>query len=88
MTPCEERDGRYFDLRTGAEVARTKDTMIWNNLTGTVFQYPDGECILLTRRLSNQQLLCMEITPKDFRSTMVLRHVVERVVKKTGRPKH
>ena len=77
-TPCEEKNGKYFDLLTEKEITKDENTLVWINLSGTVFQYPNGQRILITRRYRDNQLIAKEIAPwQELHPTMMLRQVVE-----------
>ena len=74
IVPCAYMDGQYFDLRTGEQVEKDESCMLeWNVLTGNVFQYPDGEMLLISRRFDNNRLLVLRTT--EVRPTMILRKV-------------
>lgn len=80
--PCEKKDGKYFELRTGKEVKKTPDMLEWNNLTGTFFRYPDGYELLITRRFCDNKIVVME--PERFdKNSMLLRQVINRSEKKS-----
>lgn len=76
--PCEKVQGRFYDLRSGKEVKKSGNTKEWRNLTGTVFQYPDGKMLLITHRYrKNFENLCVEMTPDEFHpETMLMRPVI------------
>ena len=77
ITPAKEVGGEFFDLRSGAAVEKKDNHLVWPSLTGTVFSYPDGKNILLSRRYADGKLITREIDPKwgFHRDTMILRHV-------------
>lgn len=67
ITPAKEIGGEIFDLRTDMPVRRDHNHLIWPSLTGTVFTYPDGKQILLSRRIADGKLITCEINSKwDF----------------------
>ena len=78
ITPAREVGGEFFDLRSGASVEKKDNHLVWPSLTGTVFAYPDGKHVLLSRRFADGKLVTCEINPKrDFhQETMILRKVI------------
>ena len=80
--PCEKKNGKYFDLRTGNPVRKDENTLEWLVLSGNVFKYPDGQNILLSRRFDNKKLLCLDIDNSEFhQESMILRPLKNRVQK-------
>ncbi|MCQ2734372.1 MAG: hypothetical protein MJ212_00280 [Alphaproteobacteria bacterium] len=76
VTPALEQEGHFFELRTGREIQKDENTMAWPVLTGTVFVYPDGEMLLLSRRFADGELITLPITKKQYhKETMVLHYV-------------
>ena len=65
--PCEKKQDKYFNLRDGKEIIKKQGMLEWLNLTGTVFSYPDGKKILLSRRYADKQLLLFDIANHEFR---------------------
>lgn len=78
ITPAKEVNGEFFDLRSGEPVEKKDNHLVWPSLTGTVFAYPDGKHILLSRRIADGKLITKDINPKwDFhKETMILRKVM------------
>ena len=76
--PCEKRNGKYFDLRSGQPVVKTDTMLEWNNLSGSYFRYPDGHELLVSRRIADKQLLLMAVHSEFNPTTMFLRQVVDR----------
>ena len=77
-TPCEKRNGLYYELRSGQPVQKTDDMLEWNNLSGSYFRYPDGLELLVSRRIADKQLMLMAVEDEFNPSDMVLRKVIER----------
>ena len=77
ITPAKEIGGELFDLRTDAPIRKDHNHLVWPSLTGTVFTYPDGKEILLSRRIADGKLITCEIKSKwDFHpTTMIPRRV-------------
>ena len=77
ITPAKEVNGEYFDLRSNAPIQKESNHLVWPSLTGTVFAYPDGKQILLTRRIADGKLITKEISSVwDFHpTTMIPRRV-------------
>ncbi|MBR1904626.1 MAG: hypothetical protein IJ824_05590 [Alphaproteobacteria bacterium] len=78
IQPCKKVSDQFFDVRSGEPVQKKANHLIWPSQTGTVFAYPDGKNILLSRRYADGKLITCEINPKwGFHpSTMVLRKVI------------
>ena len=82
--PCEEKNGKFFDLRTGEQVQKTENTLVWSNLSGSFFRYPDGYELLLSRRYADNKLLVFEPEEKAFNpESMLFRPVIFREEKKS-----
>lgn len=77
ITPVKEIEGEYFDLRSGEPIKKESNHLVWPSLTGTVFTYPDGKQILLSRRIVDGELITCEINNRwDFHpATMIPRRV-------------
>lgn len=76
IRPCiQQADGSLKDLRTGEDVSFPKDTSnLWSVYSGTVFEYPDGQRLLVSRLFDANRT--MVVLDKDFtynRTTMTLR---------------
>ena len=78
LTPCEKKNGKLFDLRSGAEVKKKKNSREWVNLSGTVFKYADGLNVLVTKNLATGKLMCVDIASNDIRNTMIPRTIFDR----------
>ena len=74
IRPCiQQADGSLEDLRTGEIVPFLEDAELWNVSSGTVFEYPDGQKILISRLFDAQRTTV--VLDKDFTyspSSMVL----------------
>lgn len=85
-TPCEKRNGKYYDIRSNTEVKKKDNMLEWPNLSGTFFRYPDGYELLLSKKFEDGKLLVLEPDRLDSRrfhpQSMVLRKIVHRVEKK------
>lgn len=80
LTPCEKKNDKLFDLRTGRQVEKPKRYLEWVNLSGTVFKYPDGRNILLTKVFATNTLMCVDVASSEIReTTMIPRRVFERI---------
>lgn len=76
MIPCEKRDGKYFDLRTGVEVMKNSNTLEWTNLTGTLFSYRDGQNVLLSRRFADNKIMLFSVKEQEInKQSMIVRRV-------------
>lgn len=74
--PCEKKNGKYLELRSGNPVEKDSNTLEWTLMTGNVLQYPDGKRILLSR-IFGGKLLALDIARNEFHpETMILRHIV------------
>lgn len=84
--PCEKKDGKYFNLRTGQEVKKADSMLEWTNLSGSYFRYPDGYELLLSKRFKDNKLLVFETDYQDGRKfhpeSMLYRPIIEREEKK------
>ncbi len=79
LTPCEKKDDKLFDIRTGKQVEKPKKYLEWVNLTGTVFKYPDGRNILLTKVFETNTLMCVDVAGSDIKGiTMIPRRIFEK----------
>lgn len=85
IRPCiQQADGSLKDLRTGEDVPFCEDTAdLWNISSGTVFEYPDGYRLLISRLFdANRTFIVLD---KDFTfhpTTMTLRKTQEHREKK------
>lgn len=66
IRPCiQQADGSLKDLRTGEDVSFSKDTSdLWSVYSGTVFEYPDGQRLLVSRLFDADRT--MIVLDKDF----------------------
>ena len=69
IKPCEVRDGKYYDLRTGEEQTVGLNDEVWPVFTGETFLYPDGEHILVTRFYDKNRSLGLMRLKGDYRPT-------------------
>lgn len=77
--PCEKKNGHYFDLRSGEEVQKIKGMREWNNLSGSLFCYPDGYQLLLSRRYRDNKIMVFEPEEKQLSPlSTILRPVIHR----------
>lgn len=79
VQPCIKAKEKYFDLATGNPVVRKENMKEWKNLTGTVFCYPDNECLLISRMYEGNKLMLFSISPDEITPTMIKREVFNRV---------
>ena len=62
IIPCiKTADGRLISLQTGNEVKPVNEDLLWSVQVGTVFSFKDGGEFLLSRRISDQQLVWLAI---------------------------
>lgn len=82
--PCEKKQGKFFDLRTGEEIKKTTDMVEWNNLTGSLFRYPDGYELTLSRRYRDNKILVLEVgcTDEHELHSFIPRPIIQRAEKK------
>lgn len=85
-TPCEKRNGKYYNLRDGKEFKKMGNMLEWTNLSGTFFRYPDGYELLLSKKFEDGKLLVLEPDRQDTRrfhpQSMILRKIIHREEKK------
>ncbi len=81
LTPCEKRNGQYYDLRKGVEVKKSENMLEWLNLSGTVFSYEDGLLLLITKRFVNGHFMGIPISKNEVRSNMMPRKIFDRTKK-------
>lgn len=82
IRPCiQQADGSLKDLRTGDDVPFSKDTAdLWNVSTGTVFEYPDGKRLLVSRLLFEDRAMIVLDNGFVFNpQSMALRKIKEEV---------
>lgn len=74
VIPCIKQDDKFFDLRTHKVVETNASSLVWPVIKGTVYQYPDGKQILLTKMIDGSLALT-----SDFKSdsNSVTRHQVK-----------
>lgn len=76
VVPAVEKQGHFFELRTGKEIQKNEEMLVWPVLTGTVFVYPDGEMLLVSRHFADGELITLHINKKQYhKETMILRSV-------------
>ena len=85
--PCEKKNDRYFNLKSGQEVNKSSNMLEWLNLPGTVFRYKDdrGFCcenLLISRRYDNGRLLVLSVASSEVTNMMMLRTVRKRLKEK------
>ena len=80
VQPCIKAKEKYFDLVSGTPVVRKDNMMEWKNLTGTVFCYPDDECLLISKSFDGK-LLLLSVSPDEITPTMIKRKVYEHRVR-------
>lgn len=79
-TPCENINGKYFDLRTGEEVRKAANMLEWPVLSGVVFSYPKDN-LLISRRYKDGKLLLLRLETREITPCMVINKVMRREVK-------
>lgn len=85
IRPCiQQADGSLKDLCTGEDVSFSENTSeLWSVSSGTVFEYPDGQRLLVSRLFDADRT--MIVLDKDFtysQTTMTLRKTKEHQEKK------
>ena len=60
IIPCIKQGDKFTDLRTNKNVRVNDDILVWPVSVGTVFNYPDGESFLLSRRYADGKLLVLD----------------------------
>lgn len=82
LTPCIKHGRKYLDLRTEREVVPSKSTLEWLNLSGSVFRYPDGHNVLISKKLDGSgYFVVKEIAEQDITSSMMPRRIFDRTEK-------
>ena len=77
MEPCAVVDGKYFRIKDGEEVALNPENMgIWPVSMGTVFSWPDGEHVLLSRKIANHRQFLMPKEEFTFNPKTMVRYNV------------
>lgn len=75
IRPCiQQADGSLKDLRTGEDVSLPQNADLWDVSSGTVFEYPDGQRLLVSRLFDADRT--MIVLDKDFtfrQTSMILR---------------
>ncbi len=84
IQPCiKQKNGKYVDLRTGCEVKKSQSTLEWLNLSGTVFRYPDGHNVLISKMLDgSNNFIVKEIVENDINNMMMPRKIFDRTKEK------
>ena len=75
-TPCLQRGETFTDLRTGKEVKLARKMLVWPVSVGTVFEFCDGDRVLLSRTIADRKLV---LIPKDefkFNQYSMVRYAV------------
>lgn len=81
--PCAKKDGKFYDLRTGEQVIKTDEMLEWNNLTGSLFRYPDGYELLLSRQYTKEKAILVLEPENDYNpNSVIIRPVIHKVEKK------
>lgn len=76
--PCVVIDGRYFRIKDGSEVIVNPVNMgFWPVSVGTVFSWHDGEKVLLSRKIKNQQAFLMPEKDFTFNPKSMVRYYVK-----------
>ena len=73
----KEEDGSYTDLRTGNMIELAKNDEAWGVFPGSVFEYPDGEQILISRKINPERtVITLSANEKEFtfRETSMCKH--------------
>ena len=60
IIPCIQHEKNFLDIVQGKKVLIDDDTLIWPVSVGTVFNYPDGRKILLSRTIKSRELLLID----------------------------
>ena len=74
--PCVQRGETFTDLRTGKEVKLARKMLVWPVSVGTVFEFCDGDRVLLSRTIADRKLV---LIPKDefkFNQYSMVRYAV------------
>lgn len=76
LIPAEKVGDKYFHLISGKEIVIGEDTLVWNNLTGTVYNL-NGGLYLLSRRFSDSKVMLLEIQPREVNNMMIVREMYD-----------
>ena len=66
IIPCIQTGNSFCDVRSGEKVSVDDNTLMWHVSIGTVFNYPDGRKVLLSRQIANRELLLVEDSAFTF----------------------
>ena len=77
IIPCIKQGDKFTDLRTNKSVKVTRDILVWPVSVGTVFNYPDGESFLLSRRFADGKLLVLNKNNFTFNQLSMVGYTVK-----------
>ena len=77
IIPCIKQGDKFTDLRTNKSVKVTGDILVWPVSVGTVFNYPDGESFLLSRRFADGKLLVLNKNNFTFNQLSMVSYTVK-----------
>ncbi len=76
IIPCIKQGDKFTDLRTNKSVKVTKDILVWPVSVGTVFQYGDGDRVLLSRTIADKKLVLIPKNEFKFNQYSMVRYAV------------
>ena len=74
--PCLQRGETFTDLRTGKQVKLASKMLVWPVSVGTVFEYGDGDRVLLSRTIADQKLVLIPKNEFKFNQYSMVRYAV------------
>lgn len=74
--PCLQRGEKFTDLRTGKQVKLARKMLVWPVSVGTVFEYGDGDRVLLSRTIADRKLLLIPKKEFKFNQYSMVRYAV------------
>lgn len=74
--PCLQRGETFTDLRSGKKVKLARKMLIWPVSTGTVFEYGDGDRVLLSRTIAERKLVLIPKNEFKFNQLSMVRYAV------------
>lgn len=73
--PCLQRGETFTDLRSGKTVLAPK-MLVWPVSVGTVFEYGDGDRVLLSRTIADRKLVLIPKNEFKFNQYSMVRYAV------------
>lgn len=74
--PCLQRGETFTDLRSGKKVKLARKMLVWPVSIGTVFEYGDGDRVLLSRTIADKKLVLIPKNEFKFNQISMVRYAV------------